>query len=83
MSRIDTLKLNADLLAMHDQPMRPDAADLNTLRDAMTVVSSYMGAMESIRQISMRANSPDACKSSMERMLDEIAEIASKELGAK
>lgn len=41
MSAINTTKLLEDLLAMHDQPLCPDKADLNTLKDAMTVVSSY------------------------------------------
>ncbi len=80
MSRIDTLKLNADLLAMHDSPLRPDAADLRTLRDAMSVITSYRLALESFRQISIRANSPDARTSSMDRMLNEIADIAGKEM---
>jgi hypothetical protein len=79
-SKIDTNKLNADLLAMHDQPLRPDAADLNTLRDAMTIVSREAFWIETVRQISMRANSPDARKSSMDRMLDEIADIAGNAL---
>lgn len=76
MSRIDTIKLNQDLLAMHDTPLRPDDADKNTLRDAMTVVSREAFLLEAIRQISIRAHSPDARASSMDRMLTEIADIA-------
>jgi hypothetical protein len=76
LNKIDTNKLIADLLAMHDMPLRPDAADKNTLRDAMTVISREKVLAEAIRQISIRANSPDARSSSMDRMLSEIADIA-------
>lgn len=77
MSRIDALKLNADLLAMHDQPLRPHAADLNTLRDAMSIVSSYRHLIDVLHQIRSCAGNEavhaiEACNS--------ICELCDKEL---
>jgi hypothetical protein len=80
MSRIDTLKLNADLLAMHDQPLRPDAADLNTLRDAMTIVSAHAELVKALRKIKREAadegsNAIDSCNRIAD-IVDEAMKIA-------
>ncbi len=78
MSRIDTLKLNADLLAMHDQPMKPDAADLNTLRDAMTIVSAYGELVKGLRKIAIG----EGYYGEQAREYKEIAKAALASVGA-